>query len=367
MKVLHLIPHLGFGGSAKQMSLLVGGLPAERFEVAICGLGKDGPVGQQLRERGLRVEALDWHRLVDPGALLRLFKLVRDFQPDIVHAWEPAALQMACLCRAWHKSHIILSSPLVGLEVGRPGWLTRRALRRVERLLVAGAAEAQECQRRGIVDKLLQVPLGVEAAPAAVDTAAARQVLAAHGVDPAARLIVCLGPLEAGKGFRDAVWSFDILRFLFQDLRLLVIGEGSRRPELEEFIRASRTGELVKVLGTQPDVAPFLELAEMVWVPTHGMRGRNAALEALAASRPVVASRVGNLAEIIEDGVTGFLIPVSDKAALARQTRVLLDDAELCRRMGAAGRQRAVDKHAVAEMVSKVAGVYEAGHDRAPK
>jgi glycosyltransferase involved in cell wall biosynthesis len=79
----------------------------------------------------------------------------------------------------------------------------------------------------------------------------------------------------------------------------------------------------------------------------------------MAAGRPVVASRLPELTEIIVDGETGFLVPPGDKTALARQTRRLLEDADLARRLGEAGRRRAAECFSLARLIQQCSGLYE--------
>jgi glycosyltransferase involved in cell wall biosynthesis len=110
-------------------------------------------------------------------------------------------------------------------------------------------------------------------------------------------------------------------------------------------------------------VQPLLSQAEVVWVPSHAPAGINAALEAMAVSRPVVASRLPELAEVVSDGETGLLFPSGDKAALARQTRVLLDDPDRRRRMGEAGRERVETFFTMEQLVRCYGAVYSGGRE----
>jgi glycosyltransferase involved in cell wall biosynthesis len=97
----------------------------------------------------------------------------------------------------------------------------------------------------------------------------------------------------------------------------------------------------------------------VVWSPDRSGGSTNAVLEAMAAGRPVVASRLPGLAEVVAEGETGFLVPRGDKAALARRTRLLLDDPARRRQMGEAARQRAREHFGVAAMVRRFAELYE--------
>jgi glycosyltransferase involved in cell wall biosynthesis len=156
----------------------------------------------------------------------------------------------------------------------------------------------------------------------------------------------------------------DILRYIYRDLQLVIVGQGSDIPRLREFARSIRVEAAVHFLGPRTEVAALMHAAEMVWVPTLTSGGSLVALEAMAAGRPVVASAVGELPEIVVDGATGFLVPPSDPVALARRTRHLLDEESLRRAQGAAGRERIRQGFTDAHLVRRFAEVYNAPRPR---
>ena len=157
------------------------------------------------------------------------------------------------------------------------------------------------------------------------------------------------------------MWALDILHYLYEDLRLVLAGDGSDRPRLEEFARAIEVDKRVVMLGRLPDLAPWFHRAELVWIPSRTGGGECAALEAMAAGQPVIATRLPNLAEIVADGVAGCLVPPGDKTELARQTRFLLNDADRRRAYGEAGRRRAAENFPVEKLVWRCAALYEGG------
>jgi glycosyltransferase involved in cell wall biosynthesis len=159
--------------------------------------------------------------------------------------------------------------------------------------------------------------------PAEVNRSA---LLAELELPPDARLIACSGAIEPGKGFREAVWVFDILKYVYPELWLLVIGDGPSRADVEAFGRSlGRDDFRVRFAGVRRDAASLLALAEVVWVL--GKRGgRNVALEALAASRPIVGRDRPDLREIMGPELSAWLIPTADRHEAARMTRRLLND-----------------------------------------
>jgi glycosyltransferase involved in cell wall biosynthesis len=115
----------------------------------------------------------------------------------------------------------------------------------------------------------------------------------------------------------------------------------------------------VHFTGTLPDPRQHGARADVVWVPSLADRGRGSVLEAMAVGRPVVAARWPRLVEVVAEGATGLLAPPGNKAALARLTRELLEDAGKCRRMGEEARRRAAKAFNPAGLVAACAAVYD--------
>ena len=356
VKLLFLIPNLDYHGAAKQLMLLALGLPRQRFTLRVCTFGPPTPWAETLRAAGVEVEAFCRERPFDPGSWLRLGRSVRRFRPDIVHTWGLAALGIGLCLRRWSGGRLVISAGLpVGERPPRPGWFEQWAARCGDyHVIVGGSAEAERWRLRGTPeDRIVQIPPGVVESPA--EAVSVRESL---GLPAGVRLLVGIGPVERHKGFYDAVWGLDILKYLYDDLHLVLVGRGPDRPRVERFARALRVTDQVHWVGPQADVRPILNEAEVVWVPSRAPAGINAALEAMAAGRPVVAACLPELAEIVTDGETGVLFTPGNKAMLARQTRILLDDADQRRQMGEAGRKRAATRFPVSAMVHRHAELY---------
>jgi glycosyltransferase involved in cell wall biosynthesis len=358
-RILFLIPDLDYRGASHQLVLLAAGLRCTPFDPHVCVLGPGGPLVAPLRASGVAVTVLGHKRLFDVKPWLGLRQLFDTIQPDVIHAWQPAALRAAALAMP-RGSRLVASA-----VVDRPrrgtllGGLDRQLLRYARWVHVTGPAEAERARRLGLADgELVQIPPGVaardcpEACPAGISV---------PGVPDGARCVLCVGPIEPHRGHQDAIWTMDILKYLYEDLHLLVAGAGADRERLEGFVRDIRAGGHVHFLGPQADMGGWYARSEVVWVPNQKGGGENTALEAMAAARPVVASRLPGLAEIVRDGETGFLAPPSDKVALARQTRLLLDDPALRHRIGEAGRRHALGSFAAATMVDHFARLYSSG------
>jgi glycosyltransferase involved in cell wall biosynthesis len=360
-RVLFIVPSLEFGGTSKQLQLLALGLPRARFHVHVAVLATRGlPQAEYLRSRGIQVSELGGKRLVDFGPVRRLHQLLKGFRPDVIHAWHLMSLRVLVAAGTRSRGLLVVSRATQPGQIqsfwqrSLDGWLLARA----DWVVAAGASEVRHYRRQKTPEgKIIQIPPGV-AAPSAVGSR--EQLCQFLGISQDARLVFCAGPLVSEKGFQDAIWTVDILKHLFESLHLVLIGGGPDRGRLEQFVRAVGAEGFVHFLGNQPDAAALFGLGEMIWVPSRRHGGVNVTLEAMAAGRPVVASRLPALAEIVADGRTGFLIDPGDKVALARKTRLLLDDPKRGFQMGEAARQRAEHHFAATQFADRFARFYEA-------
>lgn len=364
-RILFLIPDLTFRGTSQLVRTLAAGLPRDRYQTAVCAVGPNGPVAEQLRAADVPCQAFGWRRWFDGNPYRQLRRRLREFQPDIIHAWGWASLRLAWLATlrsgAFRAPSLVTSASLPEARRGA-GWaqLDTWLLRNVCQVVALGSAEV-----RSYLDLGVRPTRIAETAPGVL-IADVPGPPSEQPVPEDARVVMCVGPVEPDKGFRTAIWAVDILRYLFADLHLVVVGEGSDVPHLQRFARSINVSEFVHFVGRVPQMWPWLHRAEVVWVPTRTNGGTFVALEALAAGRPVVAARRPALAEVVTDGVTGFLVPPNDPVALARQTRLLLQDERLRHEQGRAGRQRVHQSFTARHLVERLAEVYNSSAVEAP-
>jgi glycosyltransferase involved in cell wall biosynthesis len=351
IKLLYLVASLDYSGAARKVTLLATGLPRDKYQTRVAVLGESAPWVERLRRAGVTVDLLGWKRTFDLRPMLALRGVFQSFQPEVVHVWSLISLRsIAALGRA--QGTRLLVSDL--LRPGHPLAVWDRLLvRNADAVVAYSAAEAGRYRRNDLPgEKIATVPPGVEIAHDPATGPPLSRPL------PKGRYVLGIGPLEMYKGFRDAVWALDILHYLYSDLHLVLAGTGSDRPRIAQFAQSVGASRRVHFVGPVNDLWPLLRRAAAVWVPTRIQGGVGAALEAMAAARPVVGTRAAGLDEVIVDGVTGFLVKPGDKAGLARQTRRLLDDPALADRLGEAGRLRVHEHFTAGRMVRECERLY---------
>jgi glycosyltransferase involved in cell wall biosynthesis len=159
------------------------------------------------------------------------------------------------------------------------------------------------------------------------------------GLSAQDRVLLVVGRLEPQKGHRVLLEALPAVRAEFPSARLVCVGEGDERRALE--VQAARLGigSAVRFTGFRPDVPRWLSAADVVVLPSFYEGLPLAAIEALAASRPVVATAVDGTPEVVVDGQTGLTVPAGDVASLAGAISRLLREPLLARRLGQAGRR----------------------------
>jgi glycosyltransferase involved in cell wall biosynthesis len=173
-------------------------------------------------------------------------------------------------------------------------------------------------------------------------------------VGPNARVLLAVCRLEPQKGLDVAVRALPDIRARHPAAELVVLGEGPQRSELERL-----AGELhvpVHLLGRVPDVAAWLRRAELLVHPARWEGFGLALLEGMLASKPVVATNVSSIPEIVADGESGLLVAPDEPAALASAVVGVMDDPGS---YGEQGRRRAQLQFSVARMTDKTVAVYE--------
>jgi glycosyltransferase involved in cell wall biosynthesis len=180
------------------------------------------------------------------------------------------------------------------------------------------------------------------------------------GIPPDRFAVGWIGRMTAVKRTDDVLVAFKALRDGGVDAVLCMVGDGPDREELER--RAHELGVVrdTLFLGYQEDVAPYYAAFDALVLPSSNEGTPVSAIEALAAGRPVVATRVGGVPDVVQEGKDGFLVEPGATDDLADRLAQLARDPQLRERMGKAGRERVLPRYAVDRLVDDVDRLYRA-------
>jgi glycosyltransferase involved in cell wall biosynthesis len=289
---------------------------------------------------------------LDLRAVLALRQLIRVEDYDIVHFHTKRAHASSLwLGRTGNRPRFVVTRRMDYPE--RRGWYTHCLYnRKVDGVIVISQAIGDLLERAGVeARKIRRIPSGIE--PRRFEACASSRIASS-----AIKVIGCLGGLEERKGHQFLFDAAALLKSEGFKLRYRVAGDGPARDDLEQ--QAVRLGlrDDVEFLGFVADTPDFFLGVDLLAMPSLYEGLGVAALEAMAAGKAVIATRVGGLAESVIDGVTGILVAPKDARALAGAIAKLVRDPALADEMSRRGRERVLQHFTLERMAEQNESYY---------
>jgi glycosyltransferase involved in cell wall biosynthesis len=364
--VLALIDHFGRGGAELLLGQFAAAAPDAgiRLSVACLKQAEDNPAAQRLRDLGLQPVILELPERLGLRALRGVGNLIASVRPDIVHTHLGTSDLLGGLA-AW-----LLRVPAVS-TIHAMSWQDGYSRARVRLALMAfarrrGAARiiaVSESARASYLSRGWDVPNrvvtlhnGIDVSPNAGAGSRIRRELGLSADDFVIGMISALRP---EKGHDVALSAVERLRVDFPHVRLLIAGDGAARATVEHL--AQPLGDGAILTGARSDVMSLFDSLDVCLQPSKADALPTTLLEAMAASVPIVASAVGGIPEIVEDGVTGILVPAPPTPAdVAEAIARLIEDPPRRRALAEAGRRRYDDRFGAKEWALRTRCLYEA-------
>lgn len=353
----------GFGGASMHVLQLLKFMRSLGHEVALVS-APDRRLITEAKNAGAKVFENPYfvrrfHILNDVKAFIPVYKAIRDFKPDIIHAHSTKA---GVIARFW--------SAVLGIKsviFTAHGWVFTEGKKYIERWITAQVEKLMAKFTAKIIcvsefDKNLALKFSV---------APENKLITIHnGVDPMAFAeslksknlkkidneicITFVGRLAPPKDIFlliDAVQSID-------GIKVLIVGDGELRDKVEKYILKKNLDTKIKLLGERADVPDILAQSDIFVLPSRWEGLPLTIIEAMMAKLPVVATAVGGVPELVDDGITGILVPPADVEALRVAIKKLIEYPDLRIKMGENGYKKAVEKFKLENMLVKTLNVY---------
>ncbi|MDE2119326.1 MAG: glycosyltransferase [Betaproteobacteria bacterium] len=370
LRILHVVDSLERGGLERVVTDLAILQHQQGHDVAVFSIQHPGALAPELERAGVPVLLGDKQRSADLNTLRLLRRAIRERRVDVVHAHNfMPTYYLAAAGLGWGgRAASVATCHDMGSRLAQRKlrWIMRWALARMSRVVMVGAQvqarylEARlvspakvECIRNGVT--LDRFDHGAHA------RAEARKRL---GLQVEDLVIGSVGRLVELKNHRALIDVLAQLRAEHSQLRLVLVGGGALRQQLEHHARQCGVEAQVTFAGEQPDVAALLPAFDLFALPSTTEGLSVALLEAAASALPIVATAVGGNPEIVEQGRTGLLVPASDDAALAGALRALLADPARRAELGHAARAWVADNASLGSMFASHDRLYRAARSQ---
>ncbi len=368
MNLLFLITSLAYGGAERQLVQAAIRLKTRGWDIVVVSMLPPKAYVEELEKAGIPVHSLNIRRRVpDPLAIFRLARIIRKFKPHILHSHMVHANILARVVRPLAPVPVLICTAHNIDERGKRGSGKWRILayRFTDFLCdlttqVSQAGLERYVQIKAVPKyKIRYIPNGVDTERFRPDPEARKLLRKELGVD-ADFVWIAVGRLDPQKDYPNMLQAFAQLWKQNPKARLLIVGDGPLRPEMENLAKELSIDSQVKFLGIRRDVPDLLNAAD-AYVMSSAWEGMpNVLLEASSTGLPIVATDVGGNSEIVVHGKTGFLVPPRDPNALAKAMLELMNLSEDERRkMGEEARRHIEANFSLERVVSMWEALYK--------
>jgi glycosyltransferase involved in cell wall biosynthesis len=366
-KVVHLIATNFYGGPEKQIVEHLKRLNSARFQGILASFLEGGHPNESLAQAekaGLKNFGIPMASRFDIRALWKLTQFLRHQRIDL-------------LCTHGYKSTVMgwwagrkVGIPVVAFSRGYTAenpkvafyeWLDRRFLKRADGIIFVSEGQRKRLENLGIKGRRSWVVRNAVAAASLTDTACGdlrEEVLERLGIPNAIEMVVSAGRLSPEKGHRFLVEAVGMLRGGINNTHFVFCGDGPCQNELEKRSKELGISEICHFAGFRHDLKEIFQAMDLLVLPSLTEGLPNVVLEAYACAKPVIATSVGGVPEIVEDGVNGILVPPERADLLAEAIKSCLVAPEKRRMMGEAGYQKVKSEFAFESQTKKLESIY---------
>jgi len=363
MRILHVINSLRYGGAAALVAQWGEQFRVQGHQMDVCTIYLKGQFALDLERQGIPIYNLA-RRKYDFRVVLPLARLIRSGRYDAVHAHLfPTSLFVALASYLASGPRYIFSEHNVANRRRKNpvfkllDWFIYRRFSQIISVSKV-VRDSLLLWLPGLREKVCVIQNSVDpehfSAPRSQIPYLRRQM----GIAPEEFVILYAGRLAPAKGPDILLQAISLLPANFGPIKVLIAGEGPLEKTLRDQAATSSVDGRVDFLGLRKDIAHLLNLADLVVLPSRWEGLPMILLEAMAARRPVIATRVGGIPEVIQDGINGLLVDPEDPQALARTIVIALESPDLRRRLEVGARQTICTEYSVRHAVQSLFEIY---------
>ncbi|MFA5143020.1 MAG: glycosyltransferase [Candidatus Omnitrophota bacterium] len=354
--IMQIVPSLECGGMEKLAIDLAERLKIAGYLSSICCLDRAGDLTNQAEAKGIDVVVMSRKPGIDMSLPITLSKILKNKKVDIAHTHNLEAMIYGTLAARFAGIPVVINTRH-GREDKRANWLFWSMNNAV-------IAISEDAKRRFLTfnrikyDKLRVIYNGIDAASSEkLDTRSIKEKI--FKVDARYKIIGTVSRLSEEKYQVALLDAFQKVSQAVKNVILVFVGDGPLKQALHNYSEKLGIADKIIFLGFRADAREIVEAFDIFALPSLTEGISLSLLEAMAARKPVVATNVGGNPEVVVDGDTGILVPPKDPQKMAEAIIKLIQNSDLAKKMGQAGRKRMEEKFSLNRMVNEYELIYE--------
>ena len=362
INVIHLVEELTIGGLEKILTSIVLNLDKKKYNVSVWCLREGGFFANKLAKEGIDFKILHISTSRNPLSIYKLYKLLKSRKFDIIHTHAYSAGTIGRMSAFLAGVPVIISHnhsvyDYYNRRYHFVEWFLSLITDRVVCVSDIANRFANETQRIN-ARKLITIHNGIDSEYTVLEkrTSGLRKEL---GIPVDHSVICTIAHLEEHKGVKYLLESASLLLQSRNDVSFLVVGEGRLKEKLKILCADLKIEENVVFAGERGDIPEILSLTDIFVLPSLREGLPLTILEAMACGKPVIATNVGGIPEVVKDGVSGILISPKDPEALHSAINELLGDREKLKKMGHNGKRVYSESFDSKTMIGKIEDLYD--------
>jgi len=358
-RILYICPYLSIGGTEKHLLDLVKGF-SRKYQLFL--LAPPGETLEQFQSEGIAYYSfprLEQEPLTGIKTFYKhLKRILREQQIDLIHIHAAAELVLLTRLVARRIPIVFTVHGYHGSMKGWDYWLAARISNCfATRVVTVARAEEDILLKKGIRSSKIQTILNGVPDPFKLKL---QKPEILKDIPEDGTIIGAIARLETTKGLTYLFQAFQEVFDKYQRLSLVIVGAGSKEAELKREVEELGISQNTIFTGYQKNIHDFLHCFDILVIPSLHEAHPLVLLEGTGHGKPIIATGVGGIPEVIEDGINGLLIPPADPGALVAKLTLLLEDAELRNRLGRNSRKTYEEKFAVSRMLLETEKLYQA-------
>jgi glycosyltransferase involved in cell wall biosynthesis len=363
IKILFVIGQLGYGGAERQLVYLASNLDRNKYQVLVCSLSDNVPLKKELDAAAIETVVIPQVMKPDLTRPLKLFKIAKLFQPDLIHSYLFVADTWSRIVGRILNVPVIISERSSQYTEPQIHKILKKLLRSFGDALIANSEEGakkvlKNCEFEK--DVIFIVHNGIDVNQFMfLDKTLIKKDYYQFGLNRNERIIGVVANLKPEKNHEMLLNAFCFIKKRIPNSKLLCIGEGPRKDELVVLSKSLGIEDSVVFAGRRDDIPECLSLMDVLVLPSKWEGCPNVILEAMAANVPVVATDVGGVGEIVKDGKTGWLVQPDDPQELALKIAYVFNNPVLVKSVCKQAYEYVQKNHSIQRLVNKTTIVYE--------